>query len=777
MAIFLVGAQLLAGCSGSGSGNASIPPTQEVATLQEVGKPYDPNKVLAAVCASPLDPAKLGSAAGVRYPKATGVFRGWPSPPPFGSTGPIDYYYAPLQLRSDHAGGFVVSHYTDTKGAMFQIAANGDKFLLPLPYASVFDVAADGRIWFVSNGMLSVGTKDGKVTSLAQLGSSAEAKDGTLGSSPLGPISLVAAGRDKIYLLVEEGEVNLGLSPAASSLTRSLRVLTRIAQGQENWAVRTVPLFSDLQGVDVISSMRVGQSDELVLLLNQPFKQLVSEQEVWPGAKQLRYVGNASVRTLGTAGTWTELGSESYSLSVSPNAIHGYRTYSYSLDAKDLSVAANGNIWVGGAGAIYSVDEVSGWKLVASPYQMSIDYVGQDGPVATASFANAGQVVADNAGVTFYDGETCQIRRLENGQITTFSGPVIGAQSFAGVGFIGQNSLGGLLFAYGSSTDDGESNQYGRYASLFGLAKTTLSDALFSTTRIKSLSGTAGAVACSVGTSYWAGMASCIGGPPATQSEIGFWLGLGESGPIARIGSSIYSGMDAGEGTVVGSTLNWPGILNGDAPSGPSGIHVDGNSLYLFGWVRTDPPVQFPLTYHELRLYRLDMATGAASPLAGKSIASAAYGGQKIDLAPIIPTVGGRPAFVQHRSDGKFWLSNGKELWILDTIGQSKRVAGLSSSGGGVDGVGAAASFALISSIRVLPDNRLLIVDQGAHAIRLLTDDGKVVTIVGKLNVQGQVTGPLPASLDSPLDAYAVGRDVYISTKTSRNLLLASKVL
>ena len=83
----------------------------------------------------------------------------------------------------------------------------------------------------------------------------------------------------------------------------------------------------------------------------------------------------------------------------------------------------------------------------------------------------------------------------------------------------------------------------------------------------------------------------------------------------------------------------------------------------------------------------------------------------------------------------------------------------------------------MISSIRVLSDNRLLVVDQGAHAIRLVTDDGKVSTIVGSLNQAGQTMGSLPAKLDTPIDAYMIGRDIYIITNTSRRVLRANNPL
>ena len=766
----------LAACSGSGSGTSSDPVTPTIGTLQAIGKPYDPSTVLATACALPLDPAKTGLAAQARYPKASGVFRGWPSA---GSNTPSDYG-TPLQLRSDRADGFVVSHATDLSGAMFRVDANGNKTLLPLPYAPIFDVAADGGVWFVSAGTLSVGARDGSVTNLAQEVGTALPADGVLGSSPTGKIGLIAAGKDRVYLLIEQGGIDLNTAPPSSNMTRSLRVLSRATPGTGPWTVRTVPVFDDLQGIDVISSMRVGPSDELVLLLNKPFQRLVSQQfdNLSPGQAPIsyEYAGAASVRVLDTADRWTELGSRPFSLTVSRNYTHGYLAYAYSFDMKDLSVTTDGGVWVGGTGAIYSVDAINGWQLAATPSGSRSDLVAHDGSIATATFANAGQIVAGQQELTFYDGETCQIRRLKNGQVSTVSGPMLDGPSFAGAGFIGKTSGGELLFAYGTSSDPVSRTVAGYYQSLFGLSKANLSDPVFTPTKIASLANTVGPASCVASTSYWV-WTSCTGTPSTPSLQFGNWLGQSAFGPVARIGSGIYLGLDTGNGTVVSSTLNWPGVLNGDAPSGPSGVHVDGDKLYMFGWVRTDPPVLFPVTYHELRIYQLDLTTGAASPLAGASIASAAYRGQKIDLSPVIPTAGGGPALIQRRSDGKFWLSNGKELWLLDEVGQLRRIAGVSTSGGGLDGSGDAASFALISSLRVLPDKRLLVVDQAAHAVRLASDDGKVTTIVGRLNQPGNVTGSLPGGLDTPLDAYAIGKNVYIATQSSRKLLVASEVL
>ena len=773
------GTLLLAGCGGGGGdSDATAPqtPPQAVSTLQVVGAPADANAVNAPVCANPYAVATIGPAATVRYPASTGSFRGWPSP-----EGDAAVYGSPVQMRTDRAGGLVVSHYTDANGAMFRVAANGDKSVLPVPYGSIFDVAADGTVWFVRNGSLFVATQNGAVSSVATLGNSAAAVDGPLGSSPLGPVTLIAAGKDKVYLLVEEGTANVTGTPSPVAFKRSLRELTRSSQSSGGWVVKTLPLWADVQTVDVISSIRISSTDQLFVLTNEPFKQLLSQQTIPPGGLNVgivyQYRAEARVRTLDAFNNWIALGGESYAFDVSP--YYSGSLFRYSLDAKDLAVAPNGDIWVGGAGAIYKVGS-GGWQRVASPAQHPSDQVGRDGKLTDATFASASQLVADNAGLTFYDGETCQIRRLENGNIATLSGPKLGLPDFTAARFVGQDTQGDLLLAYGNRREEDVAFYVtrGSYLEKFALVRAAIATPSFVPLPVKSLAGTVGSGGCTTATTYRAGPATCnvIGAYVGGVYGLGYWLGIGAQGVLGRIGNSLLTGLDRGDGTTFSSTTTWPGILNGDAPSGPSGIHVDGSKLYLFGWMRTDPPVALG-RYIELRLYAIDTLSSAVSVVAGATIASNAFNSARVDLSPVIPAGGGGPAFVQHRGDGKFWLSNGKEIWLLDAVGQLKRIAGLSTSGGGVDGVGDTASFGLISSMRVLPDNRLLVVDRGAHAVRLLSDDGKVTTIVGKLNTPATIIGALPAGLDSPVDAFAVGKDVYITTQTSRNLLRASGVL
>ncbi len=764
---------LLAGCGGGGDSQPIVvppPPAPPVAMLQAVGAAADATTVVATACAAPLDIPIAGKADLARYPKANGVFRGWYSP----GTPPVDYA-TPLQLRADRAGGFVVSHWTNANGAMFKIAANGDKSVLPMPYAASFDVAADGIIWLVANGTLSTFAPDGKLTQLATLGSSATAVDGPLGTSPLGAVTLIAAGRDKVYLLVEEATPNTTGINAPAALNRSLKVLSRAAQTQSGWVVNTVPLWGGLSTIDVVSAMRVDSSDRLVVLVNEPFKRIASQQGQ-PSRVSYRFNAEAWVRVLDAAGNWVDVASKGFDLtSGAPSASVPSYEYTYTLDAKDLAVAPNGDIWVGGAGAIFKVSRELGWQRAGRLAATPSDQIGLDGALTSATFASANQLAVDNAGVVFYDGETCQIRRLTDTQINTISGPRLGGINFAGANFLGRDTSGDLLLGRGTLAIFPNP---GSYRSQVALLRAAVAMPTFKPELVKSLavplSADAQCVHAYSNRGSWP--AVCTGATLDALKKQGIWLGSGTAGILARVGGDFLTGLERGDGIVISSTTAWPGILIGDAPSGPSGVHVDGDKYYIFGWMRIDPRAA-PGGYHELRLYQMDTQTGAVSVVAGASFASVTYGGRKVDLSPVIPTGGGGPAFVQHRSDGKFWLSNGKELWLLDTAGQLKRVAGLSISGGGVDGTGDGASFALISSIRVLPDNRLLVVDQGAHAIRLLGDDGKVTTLVGKLNTQGASVGALPTTLDTPVDAFAVGEDIYITTQTSRNLLLANGVL
>ena len=86
-------------------------------------------------------------------------------------------------------------------------------------------------------------------------------------------------------------------------------------------------------------------------------------------------------------------------------------------------------------------------------------------------------------------------------------------------------------------------------------------------------------------------------------------------------------------------------------------------------------------------------------------------------------------------------------------------------------------SFAFITQIRVLPDDRLLVVDRDAHAVRLVDTQGRTSTLVGRLNQAGLIPGPLPAGLSAPIDVVVNGKDLLISSDKLRNLILAKGAL
>jgi hypothetical protein len=346
----------------------------------------------------------LRAAAQARYTRVDGALRGWSS----GGLGAPTDLATPLQMRGDRAGGWLVSHRTDAGGAMFRIAASGEKSVSPVPYAAIFDVAQDGRVWLVRDGALSVATQQGQMTTLASLGAGAAAVDGPLGTSPVGPVALIAAGKDTVYLLVETGVADWSGTPPASTVSRSLRVITRAAVGQDLWNLQTVPLPADTGPLDVVSAMRVGPADELLLLLNQPLRQPVSPAQPAPGATEWVYAAAASVRVLDRSGAWGTLATKPYTFTR--RIVGTAMVATYALDARDLGVSPSGAVFVGGAGGIYQVDATRGWTATATPAGQPADAIGRDGPVAAAGFAGAAQLVPDATGLVFYDGQTCQVR-------------------------------------------------------------------------------------------------------------------------------------------------------------------------------------------------------------------------------------------------------------------------------------------------------------------------------------------------------------------------------
>ena len=760
-----LGALLLAACGGGGGDSAppvtTVPPP--VAELSLLGPDYG-EALPATECGT-----ALGSARQARYPAPPGFSR---------------ILRTPMVMRADGAGGLLVAQDDNvpTNGqpvsgqGMYRVDATGAKTLLSLPYTRVFDIGPDGTIWYAQvDGVFATETLSGQGTVLTiQQGYAGAPVDGPLAAVPLGFVSLIAAGRERVYVLVA-GDHSLsdhtnafqGMLPGPSNF--SLRIVTRAANGTAT--VQTLPLPAGLDDAFYIRGMRVDANDNLVLLANAQYKQSLGMSA---DGSTANYLGEASVWTRSTTGNWAKLAAKTYPSArfVPPCCVSSLL---FGLDFDDLSLAPDGRIWVSGGsfGAIDSVGADGTWTTIAQLDGHEEDRIGLDGDIAQAAFRFAYQPVATGDGVLFYDSGTCQIRKLAGGRLSTFSGPLLSAQpTFARKRLLGSDPQGRLLFT-----------RLDKWLGSFDLA-TQVIETLDSRGIVLQQAADRGCVS-----SNGIGGASAnpcrfrFADPAVTMPRI--WAGLDAGSPIFSLSTTDtlapnatlqqWQGRD--DSRLLSAAINWPGVLNGAAPFNfAGGFHVTGGKALLFGTVRTDPPIA-PQIFYETRVYQIDLATGQALPLAGRTIASAAFNQKSVDLDPV-STIGARPVFVQKRGDGGYWLVNAKEVWLLDADGNTRRVAGSRTTGAtGVDGTGDAVSFAFISAARVLPDDRLLVADRDAHAIRIVDAQGRVSTLVGRLNQPGLITGPLPAGLSAPVDVLPSGKDLLITSDKLLNLIRVTNVL
>ena len=760
-------ASLLIGCGGGGGEGSTPPVVAPGPQLSLLGPDYG-DALLATECGF-----ATGSARQARYPlESSAIFSGT--------------LRSPIAMRSDGAGGLIVAQDESAQpnvppvGSMYRIDGAGTKTALNMPYSRVFDVGPDGAIWYAqsnatANAPFGMRSPSGADTVLAlQQGYTGAPSDGVVGTVPLGLVSLIAAGRDRTYVLVA-GEANShdnaylrGPLPAPSHF--SLRLLTRGATGAAV-VVSTLATPVEIGDAYYIRGMRTDANDNLVVLVNAPFKQLVG---VSADGINTSYIGEASVWRLTTTGAWTKIAAKTYPVNHFVAQSNGSL---FGRDVDDLSLAPDGTIWVGGGtfGAIDNISVDGTWTTIAQLDGHAEEQIGAEGNIAQATFRFAYQPVAQSDGVLFYDSNTCQIRKLAATQLSTFSGPVFTPlPTLARKQLLGIDAQNRLLFAKPGD----------KWLAAFDLATgaiTTLDNHGIVTQKPEDLGcvssqGIGGSESIPCAYQY----------VDSTVALARSWWGMNGSAPIFSLTTFktlapnmvLYEWQSASASRAISAAVNWPGVLIGDAISSQAGgFHVIGGKAFLFGTVRTDPPVQFPVIYVEERLYQVDLASGQALPLAGKTIPSASFNQQLIELGNVA-TIGSKPVFVQKRKDGGYWLANAKEIWQLDATGATRRVAGLRTTGAaGIDGTGDAVSFAFISQIRVLPDDTLLVADRDAHAIRLVDNQGHTSTLVGRLNQAGLVVGPLPAGLLSPVDVIVNGKDLLISTDKLPNLIRVQGVL
>jgi hypothetical protein len=183
----------------------------------------------------------------------------------------------PMVMRSDGAGGLLVAqdNHTLPSGVssgqgMYRVDAAGAKTLLNLPYTRVFDVAPDGAIWYAQgDGVFAIETLSAQGTVLTiQQGYTGTPIDGPLDSVPLGFVSLIAAGRDRAYVLVA-GDHSLGDHTNAFQqlLLRQGRLRAEHRPGKRR-QLRAGEL-PDLAGSAVVKQDAIGHRHRLIRKLKR----------------------------------------------------------------------------------------------------------------------------------------------------------------------------------------------------------------------------------------------------------------------------------------------------------------------------------------------------------------------------------------------------------------------------------------------------------------------------------------------------------------------------
>lgn len=120
----------------------------------------------------------------------------------------------------------------------------------------------------------------------------------------------------------------------------------------------------------------------------------------------------------------------------------------------------------------------------------------------------------------------------------------------------------------------------------------------------------------------------------------------------------------------------------------------------------------------------------------------------RIDTASGVPTVVatdmGRPRAFAQLSDGRWVLSDvaNQRLRLLDpATGAVSELAGLAGCAGSAVGTGPDARFTSPAGVVVLPGDRIIVADMGAHVLREVTSAGVVTAFAGD-GVPGTIDGP-----------------------------------
>lgn len=172
---------------------------------------------------------------------------------------------------------------------------------------------------------------------------------------------------------------------------------------------------------------------------------------------------------------------------------------------------------------------------------------------------------------------------------------------------------------------------------------------------------------------------------------------------------------------------------------------------------------------------RVDLASGAVTTVAGSPDPNTGFVSETVSEG--IDGVGAEVRFVGARGltsdgDGNVYVADYTSVCkVVVATGKVTTLAGSPGTTGTADSLGLAARLNGATSIASDHAGNLYVADEDNYAVRkIVIATGKITTVVGVLNHDGVVLGPLPAGLDQPVHVSMLSADRLVIT--TRNAVL-----
>jgi DNA-binding beta-propeller fold protein YncE len=171
----------------------------------------------------------------------------------------------------------------------------------------------------------------------------------------------------------------------------------------------------------------------------------------------------------------------------------------------------------------------------------------------------------------------------------------------------------------------------------------------------------------------------------------------------------------------------------------PIALAADVNNLYVVD-VKSD-------------IYRIDLATGAPTKIAGKHVCGSDDGPG--DFASFCVPQG----IAINRATGVLYVADTDNHTIREVTPEGKvsTFAGKAGDCGTVNGPRTAARFCAPRGMAIDSAGNLYVADKGKSTIRKITPDGLVSTVAGRPGIAETTLGPLPGTIASPLAITLIG--------------------